>query len=111
MNLRQLYQWVKRESKTWAGSVGIFERMWWSSVAGWHGRRAATSAKSPGVSRDKQSPTTTLATVSASPNAAENILSGMDRECGAGTERRQVVLVVDETKLRNQFGVMVVGVG
>src|SRR4051812_33714334 len=111
MNLRQLYQWVKRESKTWSGVSRHF--------------RENVVVFSRGVARAQSSQIRKIA--GCVEGRAENQRRRLQRfllphtplevffqnwtgSVAGALKQRQIVLVVNETKLKNQFGVMVVGV-
>ena len=111
MNLRQLYQWVKKTSKTWTGVSRHF--------------RENVVVFSRGVARAQSSHIRKIA--GCVEGRAEHQRRRLQRFLGAETpledffrnwtssvfrslKQRQVVLAVDETKLRDQFGVMTVGV-
>lgn len=111
MNLRQLYQWVKKSSKQWTGVSRHF--------------RENVVVFSRGVVRAQSSHIRKISGCVG--GRAEHQRRRLQRFLGAETplevffrnwtssvfrslKQRRVVLAVDETKLRNQLGVMTVGV-
>lgn len=111
MNLRQLYQWVKKSSKQWDGVNRHF--------------RENVVVFSRGVARTQSSHIRKIASgVEGQPDhqrrrlqrflSAQTPLDGFFRGWTGSVVRAlpaaPLVLVVDETKLKAQFGVMVVGV-
>ena len=111
MNLRQLYQWVKNTSKTWTGVSRHF--------------RENVVVFSRGVARAQSSHIRKIAgCVGGRPEhqrrrlqrflGAEVPLEVFFRNWSGSVVRalktQEVVLAVDETKLRGRFGVMTVGV-
>lgn len=110
MNPRQLYQWVKKSSKKWTGMSRHF--------------RANVTIFSRGVVRARSSQIWKIAGCVAGKHESQR--RRLQRFLGPETpleaffpvwtssvvqalKARQIVLVVDETKLKSQFGVMVVG--
>ena len=65
MNQRQLYQWVKKTSKTWEESVATFGKMWWYLVEEWRVHRAARSQNCGVCGWAKRESTPTVTTLSA----------------------------------------------
>lgn len=111
MNQRQLYQWVKAHSKTWTGvtrhfreNVVVFSR----GVA----RAQSSHIRSIAgcVEGNSNSQRRRLQRFVGQPLALEAFFRGWTSSVVKTLKQRQVVLVVDETKLKAAFGVMVVGV-
>ena len=109
--MRQLYQWVKRESKTWAGvsrhfraNVAFFSRGVVRAGSS-HIRQIAGCVEGRG-----ENPRRRLQRFLLPHTPLETFFRGWTGSIVRALKSRQVVLVVDETKLKNQFGVMVVGV-
>jgi hypothetical protein len=111
MNLRQLYQWVKTSSKTWTGVTRHFRE---NVVVFSQGVVRAQSSHirriAGGVAGNSNSQRRRLQRFVGQPLALEAFFRGWTGSVVKRLKQRQVVLVVDETKLKAQFGVMVVGV-
>ena len=111
MPLRQLYQWVKKSSKKWPGvsrhfreNVVVFSR----GVA-----RAQSShiRKIAGcVEGNRDSQRRRLQRFLAVEKENQAFFRGWTGSVVKTLKTQQVILVVDETKLKGQLGVMVVGV-
>jgi hypothetical protein len=111
MNQRKLYQWVGRVSKKWTGvtrhfreNVRVFSRAVVRSqssqvrkIAGAAGGRAESQRRRLQRFIHQQQP-------------LDNFFGGWTKSVVNTLKQQQIVLVVDETKLKAQFGVMVVGV-
>jgi hypothetical protein len=111
MNLKQLYRWVQDESKSWRGVTRHF--------------RANVVVFSQGVARAQSSQVRRIAGYAggksnsqrrrlqrflAHPGSLNAFFQGWTRSVVSQLKPSPVVLVVDETKLKGQFGVMVVGI-
>ena len=84
--------------------------MWWCSVAGWHERKVVISANRwlcRGACRASTAPITAL---SGGRNTAGRLLPKLDEQCFSVAETETGGVGGDETKLRDQFGVVTVGV-
>lgn len=110
MNLRKLYQWVKRSSKTWTGvtrhfrtNVCVFSR----AVVRCQSSQVRKIAGTAGGKADSQR--RRLQRFLNSTPALPEVYAGWTRSVLRTTKVKQAVLIVDETKLKAQFGVMVVG--
>jgi hypothetical protein len=110
MNLKKLYRWVKASSKDWEGTTRHF--------------KASVVAFSQGVVRAKSSQLRTIAGCVGgkadsqrrrlqrfvkSPQPLKLFFTGWTRSVVRQAGMSRVVLIVDETKLRDEWGVMVVG--
>lgn len=109
--MRQLYQWVKRESKTWSGvsrhfreNVVVFSR----GVARTQSSQIRKIAG--GVEGRAENQRRRLQRFLLPHTPREIFFQNWTKSIAGTLKQRQVVLVVDETKLKNQFGVMVVAV-
>lgn len=109
--MRKLYQWVKRESKTWDGvsrhfreNVVVFSR----GVARGQSSHIRKIAGCSGGKSDSQR--RRLQRFVGEQTCVEQFFRGWTGSVVKLLKSQQVVLVVDETKLKAQFGVMVVGV-
>lgn len=111
MNHQQLYQWVEETSKQWTGVTRHF--------------RANVQVFSQGVVRAQSSQLRKIAGMSggradsqrrrlqrfvAHPQPLAAFFQGWSHSIVDRLGQAKVVLVVDETKLKTQFGVMVVGI-
>src|SRR5687768_347275 len=108
MTQRQLYQWVKRKSKGWAGvnrhfrsNVEVFSR----AVVRAQSSQVRKIAGCAEGKADSQRRRLQRFIQQEQPLAA--FFSAWTETVVQASKTRQVVLVVDETKLRNQLGVMV----
>ena len=111
MNTRQLYQWVQESSKTWQGmtrhfreNVVVFSRAVVRARSS-HIRHIAGYAGGRGDSQRRR-----LQRFLSQRGALETFFAGWSRSVVTALGKPEVVLVVDETKLKDKFGVMVVGV-
>ena len=111
MNPRQLYQWVKRTSKTWTGvtrhfqaTVSVFSR----GVVRAQSSQVRTIAGCVEGNRDSQR--RRLQRFVSQPTPLATFVAGWTRSLVAALHPSELVLVVDETKLKDQWAVMVVGV-
>lgn len=111
MSLKKLYQWVKQTSKTWKGvsrhfreNVQVFSR----GVVRAQSSQIRRIAGASGGRADSQR--RRLQRFIAQPQPLAAFFSGWTGSVIKTLKQRQVVLVVDETKLHAAFGVMVVGV-
>ena len=111
MNLRKLYQWVKKTSNDWGGvtrhfrkNVQVFalgvarsgsSQIW--KIAGASGGRAASQRRR-------------LQRFLAQEQPLEVFFRGWTKSVVKLLAQKLIVLVVDETKLKDEWGVMVVGV-
>lgn len=109
--MRQLYQWVKRESKTWSGvsrhfraNVEVFSRGVVRARSS-HLRQIAGCVGGRG-----ENPRRRLQRFVLPHTRLEPFFRGWTGSVVRALKQEQVVLLVDETKLQDQFGVMVVGV-
>ena len=109
--MRKLYQWVKRESKSWTGltrhcreAIGVFSRgvarvgssqLW--KIAGASGGRAESQRRRMQRFVKKEQP-------------MGEFFGVWSRSVVRRLKKKRVVVVVDETKLRDELGMMVVGV-
>lgn len=111
MNLRKLYQWVKKTSKGWHGvtrhireNVQLFSR-------GVVRAQSSQIRKIAGVSGGRaESQRRRLQRFIASEQPLKAFFAGWTSSVVKQLKPRTLVLVVDETKLKAVFGVMVVGV-
>lgn len=111
MNLRKLYQWVGKTSKGWEGvtrhfreNVRVFSRgvvraqsSQIRKIAGASGKRADSQRRRLQRFVQQQQP-------------LNHFFQGWTSSVVKAIKQRQIVLVVDETKLKAALGVMVVGV-
>lgn len=111
MNVSKLYQWVDAISKTWTGvsrhfgeNVRVFSR----AVIRAQSRQLRKIAGMAGGRADSQR--RRLQRFVQQPKPLASFFAGWTGSVVAVLKQRQVVLVVDETKLKARFGVMVVGV-
>ena len=110
MNLRKLYQWVGKTSKTWTGvsrhfreNVRVFSR----AVVRAQSSQVRKIAGMSGQRADSQRRRLQRFLQQAEVNA---FFENWTRSVAKQLKQRSLVLVVDETKLKAAFGVMVVGV-
>jgi hypothetical protein len=110
MNKKQLYQWVKRESKEWtevsrhfrenavvfSGGVARAQSSHLRKIAGCAGGRADSQRRR-------------LQRFVSQRQGLEAFFRAWSRSMARAIRARLVVLVVDETKLKDQLGAMVVG--
>jgi hypothetical protein len=110
MNSRQLYQWVRRESKKWQGlsrhcreNIVVFSRaaayaqsseLW--QIAGYAPGQAASQRRR-------------LQRFVNQPQPLSEFFVGWTNSVARAVDSRVLVLVVDETKLKDKVGIMVVG--
>ena len=111
MNLRQLYQWVKKSSKGWTGvtrhfreNVQVFSR----AVVRAQSSQVRKLAGVAGGRADSQR--RRLQRFLQQPQPLPAFFKGWTHSVVKALNQRQLVLVVDETKLQAALGVMVVGV-
>ncbi|GIL13337.1 MAG: hypothetical protein BroJett038_20570 [Chloroflexota bacterium] len=111
MNLRKLYQWVKKTSKRWDGvtrhfreNVQVFSR----GVVRAESSQIRKIAGASGGRADSQRRRLQRFVAQQQPMGA--FFQGWTRSVVKQMKQRTVVLVVDETKLKAVLGVMVVGV-
>lgn len=111
MSLRKLYQWVKKTSKSWDGvtrhfreNVQVFSR----GVVRAESSQIRKIAGASGGRADSQR--RRLQRFVAHQQPMQPFFRGWTRSVIKQLKQRSVVLVVDETKLKAVFGVMVVGV-
>lgn len=109
MNPRQLYQWVKRTSKTWTGvtrhfqeSVSVFSR----GVIRAQSSQVRKIAGCVEGNRDSQRRRLQRFVSQTTPLAA--FVTDWTRSVVHAVPPRELVLIVDETKLKDQWAVMVV---
>jgi hypothetical protein len=107
---KQLYQWVEQTSKHWVGmtrhfraSVVVFSR----GVVRAQSSQLRKTAGCAGGQADSQR--RRLQRFVKRPVSLDTFFAGWTRSVMAQVKARLVVLMVDETKLTNQWGVMVVG--
>ena len=110
MNQRRLYQWVRKVSKTWTGFSRHFRE---NVVVFSYGVAASQSSqirKIAGcVPGQAESQRRRLQRFVNRPIAMDQFFTNWTRSVLKNLPTRQCVLVVDETKLKGSFGVMVVG--
>jgi hypothetical protein len=111
MNNRELYQWVKRESKRWPGmtrhfreNVVVFSR----AVARAQSSQLRKIAGCAGGRVDSQR--RRLQRFVSQEKDLNTFFRGWSKTVVKGIGTKSVVLVVDETKLKDELGMMVVGV-
>lgn len=111
MNPKQLYQWVGKSSKSWSGvtrhfreNVRVFSRAVVRSQSS-QLRKIAGSAGGKGESQRRR-----LQRFVSQPQPLDSFFKGWTSSVVKTMKQRQIVLVVDETKLKAEWGVMVVGV-
>lgn len=111
MNLRQLYQWVKKRSKKWTGVSRHFRENVVVFSRGVVRAQSSQIRKIAGCVEGKSdSQRRRLQRFLGEQTPLERFFPVWTKSVVQALKTRQVVLVVDETKLRDQFGVMVVGV-
>lgn len=110
MNLRKLYQWVGKTSKQWQGvtrhfreSVQVFSR----GVARSQSSQVRKIAGASGGKADSQRRRLQRFLERKQPQVA--FFANWTRSVTQSVNRQPIVLVVDETKLKAELGVMVVG--
>lgn len=110
MNPKQLYHWVRRVSKTWTGvtrhfreNVCVFSR----AVVRAESSQIRKIAGCAGGNADSQR--RRLQRFVKRPQPLNAFFQAWSNSVGQALKLRSVVLVVDETKLKDQLGVMVVG--
>lgn len=110
MNLRKLYQWVGKTSKDWDGvtrhfreNVQVFSR----GVVRSQSSQVRKIAGAAGGKADSQRRRLQRFLGRKQPQAA--FFTHWTRSVANAVKRKQLVLVVDETKLKAELGVMVVG--
>jgi hypothetical protein len=111
MNPRQLYQWVGKISNEWAGVTRHFRenvRVFSRGVVRAQSSQIRKIAGMAGGRADSQR--RRLQRFVQQPQVLPVFFSGWTHSVVKTLRQRQVVLVVDETKLKAAFGVMVVGV-
>ena len=111
MNLRKLYQWVKKSSKTWNGVTRHFRENVQVFSRGVVRAQSSQIRKIAGVSGGRaDSQRRRLQRFVAQPQPMNAFFQGWTRSVVKQLKLRTVVLVVDETKLKAVLGVMTVGV-
>lgn len=111
MNQRQLYQWVRKTSKTWTGVTRHFRESVVVFSGGVVRARSSHLRKIAGcVQGNSDSQRRRLQRFLGGDPSLAAFFRGWTCSVVKGLKLRQVILVVDETKLKSQFGVMVVGV-
>jgi Transposase DDE domain len=111
MNLRKLYQWVKVVSKDWQGLTRHFRenvRVFSRAVVYSQSSQIRRIAGYAGACADSQRRRLQRFVARAQP--MEAFFKAWTQTVVKQTKPKTLVLVVDETKLKDQFGVMVVGV-
>lgn len=111
MSQRRLYQWVGKTSKTWRGVTRHFRenvRVFSRAVVRSQSSQVRKIAGVAGGRADSQRRRLQRFIKQEQPLSA--FFPGWTRSVVKALKTRQVVLVVDETKLKAAFGVMVVGV-
>lgn len=111
MNLRKLYQWVKKTSKEWDGVTRHFKenvRVFSRGVARSESSQIRKIAGATGGRAESQR--RRLQRFVAQPQPLAAFFQGWTRSVVKVLKPRTLVLVVDETKLKAVLGVMVVGV-
>jgi hypothetical protein len=110
MNQRKLYQWVRKVSKKWPGvsrhfreNVQVFSR----AVVRSQSSQIRTIAGAAGGRANSQR--RRLQRFVHQPTSLTSFFKGWTRSVLESVKPRNVVLVVDETKIKARFGVMVVG--
>jgi hypothetical protein len=110
MNLKQLYQWVKRSGKGWTSTTRHFQ----ANVA--HFSRGVVLARSGQLRKiagcvrgQADSQRRRLQRFVGNEEPLEGFYTDWTRSVLQSVRANPVVLVVDETKLKDQWGVMVVG--
>lgn len=110
MSLRKLYQWVNKTSKTWRGvtrhfraNVQVFSR----AVVRAQSSQVRKLAGAAGAKADSQR--RRVQRFLKQPQPMDMFFAGWTRSVVKAVKSRQLVLVVDETKLKAALGVMVVG--
>src|SRR5215212_2590476 len=111
MNSRQLYQWVKRESKGWGevnrhfrGNVVVFSR---GVVAAKSSQLRAIAGSVPGKADSQRR---RLQRFVAQRTNLKGFFKDWTRTVVKALGVKELVLAVDETKLKDKLGAMVVGV-
>jgi hypothetical protein len=111
MSLRKLYQWVGKTSKEWVGVTRHFRenvRIFSRAVVRAQSSQVRKIAGMAGGRADSQR--RRLQRFMQQTQPMEAFFGAWTRSVVKGLKRRQLVLVVDETKLKAWLGVMVVGV-
>lgn len=110
MSLRKLYQWVGKTSKSWSGvtrhfreNVQVFSR----AVVRAQSSQVRKLAGAAGGKADSQR--RRLQRFIKQPQPMSAFVAAWTRSVVTAAKAREVVLVVDETKLKAALGVMVVG--
>lgn len=110
MNLRQMYRWVKVESKRWAGVNGHFRENVAHFVGGVVHSQSSQVRKIAGyVGGKANSQRRRLQRFIAQRTSVEAFWEGWAQTVARQLKHKVLVLVVDETKLTDQYGVMVIG--
>ena len=111
MNLRKLYQWVGKTSKGWTGvsrhfreNVRVFSR---AVVRAQSSHLRAIAGMSEGQANSQRR---RLQRFVGQTQPLKGFFAGWTGSVVRRLRQRQIVLVVDETKVKARFGVMVVGV-
>lgn len=110
MNPRQLYQWVRKTSKGWTGVTRHFRENVVVFSRGVVRAQSSQLRKIAGcVAGEKENQRRRLQRFVGEQTTPETFFPNWTRTMVKALGRRPLVLVVDETKLKSQFGVMVVG--
>lgn len=111
MNVRRLYQWVGKTSKEWKGVSRHFRENVRVFSQGVVRAQSSQIRKIAGASAGRaDSQRRRLQRFVQQPQSLKPFFSVWSRSVVKALKQRQIVLVVDETKLKATFGVMVVGV-
>jgi hypothetical protein len=110
MNQRRLYQWVRQESKTWGGVTRHFRE----NVVVFSGGVARSGSSqlrkiAGSVGGRAESARRRLQRFVSGQQAMDSFFKGWTASVVRALGKHNVVLVVDETKLKDRLGVMVVG--
>src|SRR5262249_24571462 len=111
MNQRKLYQWVGKTSKSWSGVTRHFRenvRLFSRAVVRSQSSQIRTIAGATGGRADSQR--RRLQRFIHQRQSMQPFFEGWIGSVVKALKQRQIVLAVDETKLKATFGVMVVGV-
>src|SRR5689334_12409711 len=111
MNQQKLYQWVGKVSKSWEGVTRHFREnvcVFSGAVVRSQSSQVRKIAGAAGGRADSQR--RRLQRFVHQQQALDPFFSGWTKSVVNRLKQKQIVLVVDETKLKTQFGVMVVGV-
>ena len=110
MNQRRLYQWVRKVSKTWTGFTRHFRENVVVFSRGVAVSQSSQIRKIAGcVPGQVESQRRRLQRFVKRPISMNQFFTAWTGSVIKTISRRRIVLAVDETKLKGQFGVMVVG--